>query len=305
MLSYFLRRLGRAAITIVAVSLIVFVAVRATGDPTFSLVAEDATEAEIAEVRAELGLDRPYFVQYAIYVGDVISGDFGTSLRYKQPAFDLVVQRLPATLQLALAAFILSTVFGILLGILAALRQGRWPDMAIRAFAALGLSAPSFWVGILAILLFGVMLQWLPTSGRAHPLSLLLPAMTLALHSMASIVRLTRSAMLETSSAEYIKFLRSKGLPERLIIWKHALRNALVPIVAILGLQLSNLVGGAVIIEVVFNWPGVGRLMIEALVNHDFPVIQAGVLLITLSTVLVNLAIDMSYGVIDPRIKYQ
>jgi peptide/nickel transport system permease protein len=303
--SYFFKRMRRAVFTIIGISIIVFIAVRATGDPVAHLAAEDASDAEIAQLRAELGLDKPLYVQYALYVRDALTGDFGESLRYRKPAFAMVLQRLPATVQLALTAFIVSTILGVLMGVLGALKRGTWIDDSIRLIAVLGQSAPSFWIGTLAILIFGVHLHWLPTGGQLGPEYLILPAATLALFSLASVVRLTRSAMLETASAEYIKFLRSKGLPEPLIVWKHALRNALVPVVAVLGIQLGHLVGGAVIIEVVFNWPGVGRLMVEALLNSDFPLIQAGVMLIATSIVLVNLAVDMSFGLIDPRIRYE
>jgi peptide/nickel transport system permease protein len=302
--SYFVKRITRALLTIIGVSIIVFIALRAIGDPVMHLVAEDASEAEITRVRAELGLDKPLYVQYGRYVRQAITGNFGESLRYRRPAFQLVLQRLPATVELTFTAFFFSTVLGVLMGVWGALKRGTWIDTTLRLIAVLGQSAPSFWIGTLAILIFGVHLHWLPTSGRLGMESLILPAATLALFSLASVVRLTRSAMLETTSAEYIKFLRSKGLPEHLIVWKHALRNALVPIAAALGIQHGHLVGGAIIIEVVFNWPGIGRLMVEALLNNDFAVIQASVLLIATSIVLVNAAVDMSLGLIDPRVRY-
>jgi peptide/nickel transport system permease protein len=305
MWSYFFKRLRRAVITILAISIIVFCAARATGDPVMHFAPEDASDAEIAAIRTDMGLDKPLWQQYLVYVRDAASGDFGQSLRYREPAFSIVLSRLPATVQLSLSAFLLSTVLGILLGVVAALRRGTWADGAIRMLAVLGQSAPSFFVGVLAILIFGIHLQWLPTSGRMGPEYLIMPAFTLALFSLASVLRLTRSAMLETASAEYVKFLRSKGLPERKIVWKHALRNALVPVMAVLGLQLIHLVGGAVIIEIVFNWPGVGRLLIEALLNSDFPLIQAGVTMIAVSVVLTNLLVDLSFGLIDPRIRYE
>lgn len=305
MWSYFLKRLRRALITILAVSIIVFLAARATGDPVMHFAPEDASDQEIAMLRHEMGLDKPLWEQYLIYVRDAGTGDFGESLRYREPAFNMVLQRLPATVQLSLTAFIMSTVLGVFLGVVAALKRGTKLDHGIRMLAVLGQSAPSFFVGVLAILIFGVHLQWLPTSGRMGPEYLILPACTLALFSLASVMRLTRSAMLETSSAEYIKFLRSKGLSERQIVWKHALRNALVPVIAVLGIQLGHLVGGAVIIEIVFNWPGVGRLLIEALLNSDFPLIQAGVTLVAVCVILTNLLVDLSFGLIDPRIRYE
>jgi len=302
---YILKRLWRALITLIVISMLIFVIARVTGDPISYLAPEDATEQELAEVRARLGLDKPIYVQYARYVGDALQGDFGNSLRYNRPAFEMVLQRLPATIQLSLVAFLVSTVLGIMMGVLAALRRDTWIDGALRLLAVLGQSAPSFWIGILAIMIFGVHLQWLPTSGRMGPEYLILPALTLALFSMASVMRLTRSAMLETQTQEYVKFLRAKGVPESQIIFKHMLRNALVPVLAVLGIQLSHLVGGTVIIEIVFNWPGVGRLMVEALLNSDLPLIQAGVILIATSVVLVNLLVDLSYGLVDPRIRIE
>jgi peptide/nickel transport system permease protein len=302
---YFLKRLRRSLITLIMISMIIFVVARITGDPISHFASEDASETEIAQIRERLGLDKPLYTQYAIYAGRAVQGDFGMSLRYDRPAFEMVLDRLPATVQLALTAFLISTIFGILMGVIAALKRGTWIDGLLRLIAVLGQSAPSFWIGILGILIFGVHLHWLPTSGRMGPEYLILPAFTLALFSLASVMRLTRSAMLETQSQEYVKFLRAKGLPESQIIWKHMLRNALVPVFAVLGIQLGHLVGGAVIIEVVFNWPGVGRLMIEALLNSDLPLIQAGVMLIATSVVLVNLLVDLSYSLIDPRIRYE
>ncbi|OJY63585.1 MAG: ABC transporter permease [Sphingobium sp. 66-54] len=302
---YILKRLWRALITLIVISMLIFVIARVTGDPIAYLAPEDASEQELAQVRARLGLDKPIYVQYAFYVGDALRGDFGNSLRYNRPAFEMVLQRLPATIQLSLIAFIVSTILGIMMGVLAALRRDTWIDGALRLLAVLGQSAPSFWIGILAIMIFGVHLQWLPTSGRMGPEYLILPSLTLALFSMASVMRLTRSAMLETQTQEYVKFLRAKGVPESQIIFKHMLRNALVPVLAVLGIQLSHLVGGTVIIEIVFNWPGVGRLMVEALLNSDLPLIQAGVMLIAISVVLVNLLVDLSYGLVDPRIRIE
>lgn len=301
--SFWAKRLLRALVTVLAVSMLVFAASRATGDPAAMLAPEDATDAEIALIRSDLGLDKPVWVQYAIYLENAARGDFGQSIRYRESALGVVLDRFPATLRLGIPAFLLAAVLGVALGVVAARRNGSRSDQAIRLFAILGQSAPPFLIGIFAIMIFGIQLQWLPTSGAFTPWHLILPAATLALFSLASILRLTRSAMLDTLSAEYVKFLRAKGMGERTILWKHALRNALIPVVAILGIQLSHLIGGAVIIELVFNWPGVGRLMVTALENRDFPVIQAGVMLISLGVVVINLLVDLLYGLIDPRIR--
>jgi len=304
MLGYFLRRLGRAAITIIGISILVFIAARLSGDPTLHMLPEDASAKEVAQLRASLGLDQPYWVQYLRYVGHVLHGDFGTSLRYGEPALPLVLHVVPATLQLALAAFVLAKIAGILLGVTAALYRGTPLDRALRGGAILADSAPPFWIGMMLILFFSIQLHWFPSSSRLSFASMVLPTLAIALGSVAVTLRLTRSSMLETLSADYVKFLRSRGIPRRTIIWKHAMRNAAIPVVAMLGIQLGYLLAGTVIIETVFNWPGVGRLMVEALSGRDFPVIQAGTLFVSVVTVLLNLAVDMLFGVIDPRIRY-
>jgi peptide/nickel transport system permease protein len=305
MLFYFLRRLGRALITIVGISMIVFVIARLSGDPALQLAPEDATPAELAQIRKDLGLDKPIWMQYAIFLERVAHGELGNSIRYQQPALPLVLDVLPATLQLGLSAFVLSTVIGVLLGVLTALKRDTWLDSGVRGIAVIGQAAPSFWLGMMLILLFSVQLHWLPSSGRTSLAHMILPTVALALNSVAVVLRLTRAAMLETLSADYIRFLRSKGMSKSLIVWKHALRNASIPVLAVLGLQLSHLIGGAVIVETVFNWPGVGRLMIEALNTRDFAVIQAGALLVSFFTVGANLIVDLLFGVVDPRIRYE
>lgn len=305
MLNYFLRRLGRAVVTIIGISILVFIAARLSGDPTLHMLPEDASASEVAALRAELGLDQAYWIQYLRYAMHALQGDFGISLRYGEPALPLVLQVVPATLQLALSAFVLAKVAGIALGVIAALNRGTWVDRGLRGGAILADSAPPFWIGMMLILFFSIQLQWLPSSGRLSLESMILPMLAIAIGSIATTLRLTRSSMLETLSADYVKFLRSRGIPRRTIIWKHALRNAAIPVVALLGIQLGYLLAGTVIIETVFNWPGVGRLMVEALASRDFPVIQAGALFVSVVTVLLNLAVDMLFGVIDPRIRYE
>ena len=304
MLAYFLRRLGRAALTIVGISILVFIAARLSGVPTLNMLPEDATAADVAELQVELGLDQPYWVQYLRYAEHAVRGDFGTSLRYDQPALGLVLQTVPATLQLALSAFVLAALMGIVLGTVTALNRGNALDKGLRGFAIFIDSAPHFCIGMLLIAIFSIQLQWLPSSGRLSFASMILPTLSIALGSIAVTLRLTRSAMLETLSADYVRFLRSRGIPRRTIVWKHALRNAAIPVVAMLGIQLGYLLAGTVIIETVFNWPGVGRLMVEALSARDFPVIQAGALFVSVVTVLLNLGVDLLFGVIDPRIRY-
>ena len=305
MFRYFLSRLRLAVITILGVSLIVFVTSRMSGDVTLLLLPQDASAQEIAAMQHQLGLDAPYYVQYYKFLWNVAHGDFGQSLRYREPALDLILSRLPATLELAFSAFILSTIVGLLLGIVAARLRGSWIDYGSRIFSIIAQSMPSFWVGIMLILVFAVELHWLPTSGAQGVQYLVLPVVTLALVPIASTLRITRSAMLETLDADYVKFLRVKGLAERFIVWKHALRNALVPVIAISGLTLGFLIGGTVIIESVFAWPGLGNLMVEAIFTRDYPVIQAGVAVTSVFLILLNLAVDLLFGVVDPRVRFE
>ncbi|HEX4112871.1 MAG TPA: ABC transporter permease [Stellaceae bacterium] len=304
MFRYFLSRLRLAVITILGVSLIVFVTSRMSGDVTLLLLPQDASQAEIHAMQHELGLDAPYYVQYFKFLWNVAQGDFGQSLRYHESALGLIMNRLPATLELAFSAFVLSTIVGLLLGIVSARMRGSWFDYGSRIFSITAQSMPSFWVGIMLILVFAVELHWLPTSGAQGIQYLVLPVVTLALVPIASTLRITRSAMLETLDADYVKFLRVKGLAERFIVWKHAFRNALVPVIAISGLTLGFLIGGTVIIESVFAWPGLGNLMVEAIFTRDYPVIQAGVAVTSVFLILLNLAVDLLFGVVDPRVRF-
>lgn len=303
MLHFILRRLRRTVITLFAITVLVFVAIRLSGDPTLSLASETPTAEEIAQIRADLGLDQPLWRQYLRFVGDAATGEFGQSIRYQEPALGIVASRLPATIQLGLCAFLLSTIIGVGLGVVTALNRGRWIDVAIRSVAIVGQSAPGFWLGMMLILVFSVQLHWLPSNGRGGFEHMIMPMLALGVFSIASILRLTRSAMIETLGSDYIRFLRSKGMPEHVIVLKHALRNAFIPVLAILGIQLGNLIGGAIIVETVFNWPGLGRLMVEALTARDFPVIQAGSLMLAVFMVTLNLIVDLLFGVIDPRIR--
>jgi ABC-type dipeptide/oligopeptide/nickel transport system permease component len=304
MFRYFLSRLRLAVITILGVSLIVFVTSRMSGDVTLLLLPQDASQAEIQTLQHQLGLDAPYYVQYYKFLFNVAHGDFGQSLRYNEPALGLIMSRLPATLELAFSAFILSTIVGLLLGIVSARMRLSWFDYGSRIFSITAQSMPSFWVGIMLILVFAVELHWLPTSGDLGLSYFVLPVVTLALVPIASTLRITRSAMLETLDADYVKFLRVKGLAERFIVWKHAFRNALVPVIAISGLTLGFLIGGTVIIESVFAWPGLGNLLVEAIFTRDYPVIQAGVAVTSVFLILLNLAVDLLFGVVDPRVRF-
>jgi peptide/nickel transport system permease protein len=302
---YVLKRLLLGLLTLIGVSMIIFVAVRLSGDPVLLLLAPDATEQEIQKARVELGLDKPIPVQYVIFMKNSLKGDFGRSTRYRRPALELVAKRLPATIQLALLAFAVSVTLGITIGVVSATKPGSWLDLAGKSFAMIGQAMPEFWIGIMAILIFSVKLGWLPTSGRGGIEHLILPSLTLGWFSAASIVRLTRSSMLGVMGSEYIKTARLKGNPERVVVWRHALRNALIPIVAMGGMQLGRLLGGAVIVETIFGWPGLGQLILEAINSRDYSVVQTGVFITSAIFIMLNLAVDLMYGVIDPRIRYE
>jgi peptide/nickel transport system permease protein len=296
-------RVGRALVALWLVSTVVFVVMRLSGDPTPLLLPPDAPRSEVFRLRAELGLDRPLPVQYAVFLGGLARGNFGQSIRFKTPAMAVVVERLPATLELGLTAFALAVIVAIPLGLLSAVYRNTLIDHAAMGLALVGQSAPTFFLGILFILLVSVKAGLLPTSGRGDWRYLVLPAMTLGLFAMASVARLTRSAVLEVLRADYIRTARAKGLGEALVIAKHTLRNAAIPIVTITGLQFGGLLAGAVVTETVFAWPGIGRLAIQSIYNRDYPVVQCVVFLSAAVFVVVNLAIDALYGLLDPRIR--
>jgi peptide/nickel transport system permease protein len=302
-LAFLASRLVRALVALWLVSTVVFVVMRLSGDPAPLLLPPDAPRSEVLRLRAELGLDRPLPVQYAIFLGQLLRADFGRSLRFGGPALEVVLERLPATAELGLAAFLLALVVAVPIGILSAIRRNSALDHAAMGVALIGQSAPTFYIGILFILLLSVQAGWFPTSGRGEWRQLVLPALTLALFAMASMARLTRSAMLEVLSADYVRTARAKGLAERLVVLKHGLRNAAVPVVTVTGLQFGTLLGGGVVTETVFAWPGIGRLAIQSISNRDYPVVQCTVFLSAVLFIVLNLCIDVLYGVLDPRIR--
>ena len=305
MRAYALRRLGQAALTLLGVSVLVFVVLRVLpGDPAKMLLPEGAPQSAVDELNRHLGLREPLHVQYAIFIRSVVRGDFGQSFQYRAPALRVVTERLAATAQLALAAMFLTGAVGVSLGIVAAVRRGTRYDFASTLFAVLGQSLPNFWLGIMLILLFGVALRWLPTSGFESWRHLILPAVTLAAFPMALVARLTRSSMLEILGRDYIRTGRAKGLAERAVVLRHALRNAAIPVLTVLGLQIGTLLGGAVITESVFAWPGMGKLVVDAIFFRDFPVVQTVLIFSATIFVLINLLVDLLYTVIDPRIRY-
>jgi peptide/nickel transport system permease protein len=282
----------------------VFFVIRLGGDPTFLLLAADATESDRARFAHEQGFDRPIHVQYAAFVQRALQGDLGHSLRYRQPALPLVLERLPATMELAFAALVVSLIVAIPAGVISAVRRDTAYDNLTMLGALFGQSMPVFWLGIMLILVFSVWLELLPTSGRGGFAHLVLPALTLGLYSTARVTRLVRAGMLDVIGQDYIRTAWAKGLPGRRVIFKHALRNTLIPVITIIGLELGTLLGGAVITETVFAWPGMGRLAVTAIFQRDYPLVQATVLVTALVFVLSNLLVDLLYGWLDPRIRY-
>jgi peptide/nickel transport system permease protein len=302
---YFAKRVGYSLISLFLLSLIIFFFVRVTGDPAVLLVEPGASKADLEAVREQLGLDRPLVVQYVTFISDLLRGDFGKSFYYRSPVLELYLSRLPNSLLLASVAMIFSLVIGIPCGILAAVRVGGWWDRVGKIFALMGLAMPSFWVGLLLILFFSVNLGWLPSSGSGTALHVIMPAFALGAVFAAYNMRLTRSSMLEVMGSEYVKLARLKGLPEALVIAKHAFKNALIPVVTLAGINLIIMVNTAIVVETVFAWPGVGRLLYEGIAFRDFPVVQATVLIGGAMIVVVNLIVDVLYAVIDPRIRYE
>jgi ABC-type dipeptide/oligopeptide/nickel transport system permease component len=305
MKTYILRRVAQSALTLLGVSVLVFVILRVLpGDPARMLLPDGAPESAVAELNRQLGLREPLIVQYGLFLRSVAHGDFGQSFQYRAPALRVVLERLPATVQLTVAAMLVTIAAGVSLGIGTAVRRGTRYDVAGTILAVLGQSLPNFWLGIMLILLFGVALRWLPTSGFAGWTSLVLPAVTLAAFPTALVARLTRSSMLEILNRDYIRTGRAKGLAERSVVLRHALRNAAIPVLTVIGLQIGALLGGAVITESVFAWPGLGKLIVDAIFFRDFPVVQTVLILSATVFVGINLLVDLLYTVIDPRIRY-
>ena len=308
MLAYLARRLSKMLIVVLMVSIVSFGLLFLTGDPAELLLGPGAdfmTRQQIDEFRHARGFDRPWLVQYADFLSKAMRGDFGDSLRHYRPAFEVVWERVPATIQLGVVAFVLSVTAGVPLGVISATRRGSPVDASAMLLSLLGQSVPSFWLGIMLIMVFGVYLHVLPISGRGTWLHVVMPAVTLAAFPLARNARLTRSSVLEVLHQEYVRTARAKGVPEAGVVYRHALRNALIPVVTVIGLQLGFLLGGSVIVETIFAWPGVGRAIIGAIGNKDYPVVQAGVTLLSMTFVGVNLMVDLLYAFLNPRIRYQ
>lgn len=302
-MNYIVRRALVSVPVILIVSIVVFAMIFLSGDPAVLMLPPESSEEQVAEFRHAYGFDDPFLVQYGRFLSKAVRGDFGKSLRYNQSAMELVLERLPATLQLSSASIFLSVLVSLPLGIIAALKRNSMVDYAASFLAVIGQSMPNYWLGFLLVYYLAVKLSLLPTSGGPGLKYVILPAVTIAFNLMALITRMTRSSMLDTLRENYIVTARAKGLIERLIIIRHALRNALLPIVTIIGLQFGYILGGAVVIETIFAWPGLGLLTIQAIYNRDYPVVQAAVLFLTLSFVIINLLVDISYQFIDPRIR--
>jgi len=305
MRSFLLRRLVHALFVVWGVVTVVFFLVRLTGDPAVFLVDQTATQEEIAHVRRLLGLDRPLLVQYAEFLGASARGDFGTSIREKRPAMGMVLEHFwPATVELSVAALLLSTVLAVPLGVVSATHRNGAIDHASRVASLFLQSMPSFWLGLMLILLFAVAMGGLlPAYGSGTLRHLLLPAITLAAAPLAQNVRLIRSGMLEVLQHDYVRTARAKGLADRDVIYRHALRNAALPVITVTGLSLGFMLSGSLVIETVFSWPGLGRLIVQAVPGRDFPVIQAGVFVFALIFVGINLLVDVLYTVVDPRVR--
>jgi ABC-type dipeptide/oligopeptide/nickel transport system permease component len=303
MVTFIVRRLLQGIVVLFGISFISFGAMFLSGDPTALMINETWTQEQIDDFRHRMGFDRPWPVQYLDFLSNAVRGDFGTSLRTTEPAFSLVIERMPATLQLTLASMLFSTLGAIPLGIISAVKRNTLPDYLSMSFAILGQAIPLFWLGILMIQLFGLRLGWLPISGRGTVKHLIMPAVALGTFSLAANARLIRSSLLEALGQAYVVTARSKGLAERVVVVRHALRNALIPVVVIVGLQLGSLLGGAIITETIFAWPGVGRLTVHSIYNRDFPVVQASVTLLAAIFVVTNIGVDIACAFLDPRIR--
>ena len=305
MLAYVAARVAQLVVTLVVLTMLVFAMLRLIpGDPAMVIAGSEATPELVAGIRKNLGLERPLPVQFARYVGDLLRGDLGRSIRTGAPVTAEMYPRFVATIQLTVASLVLTVVGGTIVGVWAAIRRGRLADTVILIGSLAGTSAPSFWVGLVLMIYIGFQLDLLPIAGYDGALHLVLPALTVAVGGMPMIVRLVRAALLDVLEQDYIRTARSKGLREVRVVMKHALRNTLIPVVTVVGLELGRLLGGVVVVESVFAWPGLGRMLLEAIQARDFPLIQGSVLLFAVFLILTNFAVDLCYGVIDPRIRH-
>ena len=301
---YVINRTLQGILTLFIVIMIVFFFIRLTGDPVYLFAPQDAKPEDINRIRAYLGLDKPVPVQYFLFLKKALKGDFGDSIFWDHPAMGMVLDHFPATFLLGGASIVIALLIAIPVGLYSAIHKGGVIDSAGKVLAMMGLSMPVFWLGLMMILVFSLILGWLPTSGWGTVAHFIMPATALGWILAAPIMRVTRSSMLDVLDSEYVKMLRIKGLPERAVVWRHCLKNAAIPIVTITGLQLGAILRGTLVTEVVFSWPGVGKLIVEAVYRFDFPVVQAGVILMVAIFISINLLVDVLYAYIDPRIRY-
>jgi ABC-type dipeptide/oligopeptide/nickel transport system permease component len=302
---YLLRRLYQTVIVFFVITAIVFLMLHISGDPVELLLPQDATEQDVVELRQTLGLDKPLLVQYGIFLANAMRGDLGVSYHHGQPALKLVLERLPASLQLVCTSILISIIIAIPLGVLSASRRGKLLDRLSLLGSLVGISSPPFWIGIVFILVFAVELRWLPSSGRGTWAHLVLPATSLALYRLALFMRLVRAGMLDIMTQDFIRTARSKGVSEKMVIYKHALKNTLIPFVTIAGMQMGSLLAGAIVTEKVFAWPGLGRLFLDSIGVMDYPVIIAWTLVIATIFLSINLFVDIIYVWLDPRIRHE
>jgi peptide/nickel transport system permease protein len=300
---YVVRRILQSAVVVVGVSVLSFWVMFLNGDPTSVMVPSNWTTQQIQAFRHQMGFDRPWIVQYADYLKGAIHGNLGMSLKQNEPVSHLILSRMPATIELAVAAMVLSIAVSVPLGVLASRRRGSWVDSFSMLFALAGQSIPVFWLGLMFIMLFGIDLQWFPVAGMGGWRHLVMPAVALALFFMGRNARMVRSCMLEVLSADHVRTARGKGLAEAAVVYKHALRNALIPVITLMGLDIGTLLGGAVVTETVFAWPGVGRLTLQAIYDKDFPLVQGAVIMLAIVFVITNLIVDLTYAWLDPRVR--
>ena len=319
MLGYLIKRLLQSIVVVLCVTFIVFVIMYQTGDPVELLLPPEATETQVEQLRHHLGLDQPFHVQYMTFLKNAIRGDLGTSFIFNQSALSVVVERIPATLELALSAMFLAVLVGIPAGIIAGVRPKASLSKIIMSGSLLGISLPVFWLGIMLVMVFSVVLGWLPSSGRGETVvlfglrigfltrsgfaHLILPSLTIAIFQLALIIRLVRAGMMEVMLQDFVKFLKAKGLSERRVVFIHALKNILIPVVTIIGLQMGNIIAFAIVTETIFAWPGMGKLVIDSIHNLDRPVVLAYLLIVSLIFVFLNFAVDIVYTFLDPRIR--
>ncbi|KHJ56331.1 ABC transporter permease [Aureimonas altamirensis] len=305
MIGYVFWRILQMIPVLLGITLIVFLLLRVSGDPVSLMLGEDATQGQIAQLREAYGLDQPLYTQYLRYMGDLLTGNFGQSIRYNnQPALDVVLERLPATASLAGTALVFAIVISLPAGIIAALYRGRLPDHVASFLSVLGQAMPNFWLGIMLILFFAIGIGWFPVSGREHPFAVVLPGLALGASLAAVLTRLLRSSLIEVMSQDYIRTARAKGLTPTVVIIRHGMRNAILSYLTVVGLEASSLMAGAVVTEQVFAWPGIGLLAIQAINSRDMAVVQTIVILAAVIVMVVNLLVDVLYSLVDPRIQH-